>query len=47
MVEPHRRDVLASDGLASALVVLDPRSRRGVEERWRKVHYDNSGGKMK
>ena len=44
MIEAHRRDVLASDGIASALEVLDPRSRRIVEERWLKVNDDNSGG---
>ena len=32
MIEAHQRDVLASDGLAAALEVLDPRSRRIVEE---------------
>ena len=44
VIEAHRRDVLASDGIASALEVLDPRSRRIVEERWLKVIDDNSGG---
>ncbi len=44
VIEAHRRDVLASDGIASALEVLDPRSRRIVEERWLKVNDDNSGG---
>jgi RNA polymerase sigma-32 factor len=44
MIEAHRRDVLASDGIAAALEVLDPRSRRIVEERWLKVNDDNSGG---
>jgi RNA polymerase sigma-32 factor len=44
MIEAHQRDVLASDGLAAALEVLDPRSRRIVEERWLKVNDDNSGG---
>lgn len=44
MIEAHQRDVLASDGIASALEVLDPRSRRIVEERWLKVNDDNSGG---
>ena len=44
MIEAHQRDVLASDGLAAALEVLDPRSRRIVEERWLKVNDDSSGG---
>jgi RNA polymerase sigma-32 factor len=44
MIEAHQRDVLASDGIAAALQVLDPRSRRIVEERWLKVNDDNSGG---
>jgi len=44
MFEAHRRDVLASDGIASALETLDARSRRIVEERWLKVNDDNSGG---
>ncbi len=44
MIEAHRRDVLASDGIASALDTLDARSRRIVEERWLKVNDDNSGG---
>jgi len=44
MIEAHRRDVLASDGIASALNTLDARSRRIVEERWLKVNDDNSGG---
>jgi len=44
MLEAHQRDVLASDGIAAALDVLDPRSRRIVEERWLKVNDDNSGG---
>jgi RNA polymerase sigma-32 factor len=44
MIEAHRRDVLASDGIAAALEVLDARSRRIVEERWLKVNDDNSGG---
>ena len=44
MIEAHRRDVLASDGIAAALDCLDPRSRRIVEERWLKVNDDNSGG---
>jgi len=40
----HQRDVLASDGIAAALDVLDERSRRVVEERWLKVQDDGSGG---
>jgi RNA polymerase sigma-32 factor len=44
VIEAHRRDVLASDGIAAALDVLDARSRRIVEERWLKVNDDNSGG---
>jgi RNA polymerase sigma-32 factor len=44
VIEAHRRDVLASDGIASALEVLDSRSRRIVEERWLKVNDDSSGG---
>ena len=44
MLEARQRDVLASDGLASALDSLDARSRRIVEERWLKVNDDGSGG---
>ncbi len=44
MIAAHQRDVLASDGIASALAELDPRSRRIVEERWLKVNDDGSGG---
>ncbi|MEO7129354.1 MAG: RNA polymerase sigma factor RpoH [Rhodoferax sp.] len=44
MIEAHQRDVLASDGVASALATLDDRSRRIVEERWLKVNDDGSGG---
>jgi RNA polymerase sigma-32 factor len=44
MIEAHHRDMLASDGIAAALEVLDPRSRRIVEERWLKVNDDSSGG---
>jgi RNA polymerase sigma-32 factor len=44
MIEARQRDVLASDGIAAALDVLDPRSRRIVEERWLKVNDDSSGG---
>ncbi len=44
MLEARQRDVLASDGLTTALSVLDQRSRRIVEERWLKVNDDTSGG---
>jgi RNA polymerase sigma-32 factor len=44
MIEAMERDVLASDGIATALQALDARSRRIVEERWLKVNDDNSGG---
>ena len=44
MLEARERDVLASDGIATALDALDERSRRIVEERWLKVNDDNSGG---
>ena len=44
MIEAHQRDVLATDGIATALNSLDDRSRRIVEERWLKVNDDNSGG---
>jgi RNA polymerase sigma-32 factor len=44
MIEAHQRDVMASDGLASALNVLDDRSRRIVEERWLKINDNGSGG---
>jgi RNA polymerase sigma-32 factor len=44
MIESRQRDVLASDGIATALAALDDRSRRIVEERWLKVNDDNSGG---
>ena len=44
LLESHQRDVLASDGIATALEALDPRSRRIVEERWIKVNDDSSGG---
>ena len=45
VIEAHRRDWLASDGILRALDALDERSRRIVEERWLKVNDDNSGGK--
>jgi RNA polymerase sigma-32 factor len=44
MIEAHQREVLSSDGIATALEALDERSRRIVEERWLKVNDDNSGG---
>jgi RNA polymerase sigma-32 factor len=44
VIEAHRRDWLAGDGIAQALNSLDERSRRIVEERWLKVNDDNSGG---
>ncbi len=44
MIEARQRDVLASDGLMTALEGLDERSRRIVEERWLKVNDDGSGG---
>ena len=44
MIEAHRRDVMASEGLQAALETLDARSRRIVEERWLKVNDDGSGG---
>ncbi|MGH8821330.1 MAG: RNA polymerase factor sigma-32, partial [Rhodoferax sp.] len=44
MIEAHQRDLLASDGVNSALATLDERSRRIVEERWLKVNDDGSGG---
>ena len=44
LMESRARDTLASDGIATALQDLDPRSRRIVEERWLKVNDDGSGG---
>jgi len=44
MLESRQRDVMATDGIATALGTLDERSRRIVEERWLKVNDDNSGG---
>ena len=43
-IEALHRDWLSSDGIGSALSVLDARSRRIVEERWLKVNDDASGG---
>jgi RNA polymerase sigma-32 factor len=44
MIESHQRNMMASDGIATALASLDERSRRIVEERWLKVNDDGSGG---
>jgi RNA polymerase sigma-32 factor len=44
LIESHQRDMLATDGISTALEELDPRSRRIVEERWLKVNDDGSGG---
>ena len=44
MIESRQRDVLSTDGIATALSNLDDRSRRIVEERWLKVNDDGSGG---
>ncbi len=44
VLEAQQRDVMATDGIASALNALDARSRRIVEERWLHVNDDGSGG---
>ena len=44
MLEARSHDQLSGDGISDALNVLDPRSRRIVEERWLKVNDDASGG---
>ena len=44
MMESAQRDVLATEGIASAMSELDDRSRRIVTERWLKVNDDGSGG---
>jgi RNA polymerase sigma-32 factor len=44
VIEARHRDELAGDGIARALDVLDPRSRRIVEQRWLAVNDDGSGG---
>ena len=44
VIESRQRDVLASNGIATALKSLDERSRRIVEERWLKVNDNGSGG---
>jgi len=43
-IENKQRDTMATDGVASALALLDDRSRRVVTERWLKVNDDGSGG---
>jgi RNA polymerase sigma-32 factor len=43
-LDARQRDWMSGDGIALALEVLDPRSRRIVEERWLKVNDDSSGG---
>ena len=44
MIESRQRDMLSTDGIATALSDLDERSRRIVEERWLNVNDDGSGG---
>lgn len=44
LIEARQRDILASDGLTSALAGLDIRSRRIIDERWLNVNDDSSGG---
>jgi len=44
MLEAHERDMLSSEGIATALAALDERSRHIVEERWLKVNDNGSGG---
>ena len=44
MLEAHERDMLSSEGIATALAALDERSRHIVEERWLKVNDHGSGG---
>jgi len=44
MIETRQRDLLATDGLATALQTLDERSRRIVQERWLNVNDDGTGG---
>ncbi|MFG6446948.1 RNA polymerase sigma factor RpoH [Roseateles sp. BYS180W] len=44
VLESRSRDMLATEGLKTALAALDERSRRIVEERWLKVNDDASGG---
>ncbi|HEX4511620.1 MAG TPA: sigma-70 family RNA polymerase sigma factor, partial [Burkholderiaceae bacterium] len=44
VIEAQAHDALSSSGITSALELLDPRSRRIVEERYLKVNDDTSGG---
>ena len=44
MIESRQRDMLSTDGIATALSDLDERSRRIVQERWLNVNDDGSGG---
>ncbi|MCL1961717.1 MAG: RNA polymerase sigma factor RpoH [Desulfovibrionaceae bacterium] len=44
IIEAAQRDMLATEGIASALKSLDERSRRIVTERWLNVNDDGSGG---
>jgi RNA polymerase sigma-32 factor len=44
VMEARHRDELAGNGISRALDVLDPRSRRIVEQRWLAVNDDGSGG---
>ncbi len=43
-LEARERDHLAGDGVQAALAMLDPRSKRIIEERWLKVNDNGSGG---
>ena len=43
-IEARQRDWLSSDGISTALAVLDERSRRIVEQRWLQVNDDSTGG---
>lgn len=44
MLESRQRELLASDGISTALATLDDRSRRIVQERWLNVNDDGTGG---
>src|SRR5574340_259075 len=44
VLETRHRDRLSGEGLVRALEVLDPRSRRIVEQRWLEVNDDATGG---
>jgi RNA polymerase sigma-32 factor len=44
LLENRQRDVLATDGVASAMAQLDARSKRIIEERWLKVNDQGTGG---